>query len=333
MYIETYFSLVIGGKTSGQKELEEQPDFSNTNYRIEDLMHMRNQIQERFEGRELVKCFLKHIAKKRGVSVKSLENVEMKKERQNPPIKFLRSSLQTSLTEKGTVTNIAENSKIEENLAVSDKLEINSVMTLNQDELMGIPLELDLEPDETKFADESETTDENTVVNKDEKVFSEDSLEKSETFSDEDGVYSKIKEMESEKNVVSSSFSVAELLNSVNKDEKIEEDSELQQVDSEETDVVYGGKKITQASMEKFVHQYPDSTLRYLFRRNLDGKPLSTEIVAVHSNWEERGLLRERLKKYMRELMEWQEVSDLTALELLQNLRDRLYELSHKDEI
>ena len=85
LYIETYFSLVISVETPEQEELEEQPDFSKTNYRIEDLMHMRSQIQERFEGRELVKGFLKLIAKKRGVSVKSLEHAEIKKERQNPP--------------------------------------------------------------------------------------------------------------------------------------------------------------------------------------------------------------------------------------------------------
>ena len=337
LYIETYFSLVIGGETPEQEELEEQPDFSKTNYRIEDLMHMRSQIQERFEGRELVKGFLKHIAKKRGVSVKSLEHAEMKKERQNPPIKFFRSSLLTSPTEKRTVADVSEKSKSEENLDVTDKLEIKSVPTVNQDELLEIPLELDLEPDETEVADEAGTTGKNTLRNKDEEVFSGDGSEKSETLSDEDdedGDAGKLEEMESEENVVPPSFSVAELLSNVEEDEEIEEDdSGLQQVDSDETDVVFGGKKITQASMEKFVHQYPDSTLRYLLRRNLDGRPLPAEIVAVHSNWEERGLLRERLIKYVLKLMEWPEVPDLTALDLLQNLRDHLYEVSHKDEI
>ena len=172
---------------------------------------------------------------------------------------------------------------------------------------------------------------------KDETVFSVDGSEKSETLSDEndeDGDAGKLEEMEPEENVVPPSFSVAKLLSNVDEDEEIEEDdSELQQVDSDETDVVFGGKKITQASMEKFVHQYPDSTLRYLLRRNLDGRPLPAEIVAVHSNWEERGLLRERLKKYVQKLMEWPEVPDLTALDLLQNLRDHIYEVSHKDEI
>ncbi len=337
LYIETYFSLVIGGETPEQEEMEEQPDFSKKNYRIEDLMHMRSQIQERFEGRELVKVFLKHIAKKRGISVKSLEHTEMKKDRQNHPIKFFRSSLPTSSTEKRTVTDISEKSKSEENLDVPDKLEINSVPTVNQDELLEIPLELDLEPDETEVADEAGTTGENTLGNKTEERFSGDGSEKYETLSDEDdeeGDAGKLEEIESEGNLVPPSFPVAEFLSNVDEDEEIEEDdSGLQQLDSDETDVVFGGKKITQTSMEKFVHQYPDSTLRYLLRHNLDGRLLPAEIVAVHSNWEERGLLRERLKKYVLKLMEWPELPDLPALDLLQNLRDHIYEVSHKDEI
>ncbi len=337
LYIETYFSLVIGRETPEQEDLEELPDFSKTNYRIEDLMRMRSQIQERFEGRELIKGFLKHIAKKRGVSVKSLEHAEMKKERQNPPIKFFRSSLPTFPREKRTVADVSEKSKSEENLVVPDKLEINLVPTVNQDELLEIPLELDLEPDETEVADEVGTTVENTLGNKDEEVFSGDGSEKSETLSDEDdedGDAGKLEEMESEEYAVPPSFSVAELLSNVEEDEEIEEDdSGLHQVDSDETDVVFGDKKITHASMEKFVHQYPNSVLRYLLCRNLDGRPLSAEVVAVHSNWEERGLLRKRLKKYVLKLMEWPEVPDLPILDLLQNLRDHLYEVSHKYEI
>ena len=337
LYIETYFTLVLGGGAPEPGDLREQLDFSKTNYRIEDLMRMRSQIQERFEGRELVKSFLKHIAKKRGVSVKSLEHAEMKKERQNPPIKFFRSSPLTSPTKKLTVADVSEKSKSKENPYVSYKLKINSVPTVNQDELLEIPLELDLVPDKTEVADEAGTTGKNTIGNKDEEVFSADVSEKSETLpdeDDEDGNAGKLEEIVSEENVFHPSFSVAELLNNVDEDEEIEEnDSGLQQVDSEESDVVFGGKEITQASMEKFVHQYPESTLRYLLRRNLDGRPLPTEIVAVHSNWEDRGLLRERLKKYILKLMEWQKVPDMPALDLLQNLRDHLYEVSHKDKI
>ena len=101
-------------------------------------------------------------------------------------------------------------------------------------------------------------------------------------------------------------------------------------VDSDETDVVFGGEKISKAALEKFIRQYPDSTLRFLLRRSLDGRPLSAEIEAIYYSWEKRGLSRGRLKKYMLKLMEWPEVPDLPILDLLQSLKDRIYEDSSK---
>ena len=43
------------------------------------------------------------------------------------------------------------------------------------------------------------------------------------------------------------------------------DDCGLRQIDSEETDVVFGGEKITPSAVEKFIRQYPDSTLRFFF--------------------------------------------------------------------
>jgi len=117
------------------------------------------------------------------------------------------------------------------------------------------------------------------------------------------------------------------------KDEEIEEDdSGLILVDSDETDVVFGGEKISKSALEKFIRQYPDSTLRFLLRRSLEGRPLSAEIEAIYYSWEKRGLSRGRLKKYMLKLMEWPEVPDLPILDLLQSLKDRIYEDSQKVE-
>ena len=41
-----------------------------------------------------------------------------------------------------------------------------------------------------------------------------------------------------------------------------------------DNDVVFGSKDITQSSMKNFVMEYPDSALKYIFRKNLDGRPL-----------------------------------------------------------
>ena len=132
----------------------------------------------------------------------------------------------------------------------------------------------------------------------------------------------------------SSTVTTADLLLNFEEDEEDQEieedDSGLIIVDSDETDVVFGGEKISKAALEKFIRQYPDSTLRFLFRRSLEGRPLSAEIEAIYYSWEKRGLSRGRLKKYLLKLMEWPEVPDLSILYLLQSLKDRIYEDSQK---
>ena len=109
-----------------------------------------------------------------------------------------------------------------------------------------------------------------------------------------------------------------------------DEDSILQD-DIGEEDIVFGSKRITQTSIEKFVRQYADSTLKFLFRRNLDGRPLQSEIEEVYSEWEKRGLSRIRLKKYLLKLMDWSEIPDVPIIELLKMIRDRVYELNNKN--
>ena len=54
------------------------------------------------------------------------------------------------------------------------------------------------------------------------------------------------------------------------------------------------------------------------------------EIEAIYYSWENRGLSLGRLKKYLLKLMEWPEVPDLPILDLLQSLKDRIYEDSQK---
>ena len=70
----------------------------------------------------------------------------------------------------------------------------------------------------------------------------------------------------------------------------------------------------------------------FLLRRTLDGRPLPPEIEGVYSSWEKRGLSRGRLKKYVLKLMEWSEVPEMPILDLLQILRDRIYEVSQKNK-
>ena len=303
LHIETYYSLVLGGETLEQEDQEEGPDFSKTNFKIEDVKQLRSQVRERLEGRELVKGFLKHIAKKRGVSVESLNPV-IKQERKNSPIKFLRPSQLNPTAEKRTAPDVAEILIAEQKNDIVDKLDISSTQNEDQNELSEFPLEPDLVTDIAETAE---------VLIKSKKA--EEGILKEETEAD------------------SSTLTTSDLLLNFEEDEEIEEDeSGFIQVDSYETDVVFGGEKISKSALEKFIRQYPDSTLRFLLRRSLDGKPLSAEIEAIYYNWEKRGLSRGRLKKNMLKLMEWPEVPDLPILDLLQSLKDRIYEDSQKKE-
>ena len=303
LHIETYYNLVLGGETLEQEDQEEVPDFSKTNFKIEDVKQLRSQVRERLEGRELVKGFLKHIAKKRGVSVESLNPV-IKQARKNSPIKFLRPSQLNPTADKQTAPDVAEILIVEQKNDIVDKLDISSTLNEDQNELSEFPLEPDLVTDIAETAE---------VLIKSKKA--EEGILKEETEAD------------------SSTLTTSDLLLNFEEDEEIEEDeSGFIQVDSYETDVVFGGEKISKSALEKFIRQYPDSTLRFLLRRSLDGKPLSAEIEAIYYNWEKRGLSRGRLKKNMLKLMAWPEVPDLPILDLLQSLKDRIYEDSQKKE-
>ena len=335
LHIETYYSLVLGGETLEQEDQEEEPDFSKTNFKIEDLKQLRSQVRERFEGRELVKNFLMHIAKKRGVSVESLNPV-IKQERKNSPIKFLRPSQLNPTAEKRTAPDVAEILIAEEKNDIVDKLDISSTLTEDQNELSEFPLEPDLETDIAETAEvliESKKAEEGIF---EEETVASQTIEDAAVEVEEEDELKEKNNYEPETEADSSTVTTADLLLNFEEDEEDEEleedDSGLILVDSDETDVVFGGEKISKAALEKFIRQYPDSTLRFLLRRSLDGRPLSAEIEAIYYSWEKRGLSRGRLKKYLLKLMEWPEVPDLPILDLLQSLKDRIYEDSQKVE-
>jgi len=333
LHIETYYSLVLGGETLEQEDQEEEPDFSKTNFKIEDLKQLRSQVRERLEGRELVKGFLKHIAKKRGVSVESLNPV-IKQERKNSPIKFLRPSQLNPTAEKRTAPDVAEILIAEEKNDILDKLDISSTLTEDQNELSEFPLEPDLETDIAETAEvliESKKAEEGIF---EEETVASQTIEDAAVEVEEDDELKEKNNYEPETEADSSTVTTADLLLNFEEDEEDEEieedDSGLILVDSDETDVVFGGEKISKSALEKFIRQYPDSTLRFLLRRSLEGRPLSAEIEAIYYSWEKRGLSRGRLKKYLLKLMEWPEVPDLPILDLLQSLKDRIYEDSQK---
>jgi hypothetical protein len=114
-------------------------------------------------------------------------------------------------------------------------------------------------------------------------------------------------------------------------DEDIDDDDfeeGLKEVSTDEADVVFGTGPITRDALQRYVREYPDSALRFLLRREIDGRPLSREVESVHEQWQERGLVRGRVNRYLLELMSWEEIPDLPIHELLGEMRRHLVSLS-----
>ena len=98
----------------------------------------------------------------------------------------------------------------------------------------------------------------------------------------------------------------------------------------DDSDVVFGEGRIELQSMIKFVSDYPDSSIKFLLRKNLDGRPLPSGYEEIYISWENRGLSRSRLKKYLFKLMEWNDFPDIPVLDVVRKIRERHYDLKEK---
>jgi len=127
-----------------------------------------------------------------------------------------------------------------------------------------------------------------------------------------------------------SAVSTASLFEGIDDEEHELEEEGLQGDNSEENDVVFGDGRIDQKSMSNFVAHYPDSTLKFLMRKNLDGRPLPVGYEEIYSQWENRGLSRGRLKKYLFKLMEWENFPDIPVHDVVNKIREHQYFLEIK---
>jgi len=107
--------------------------------------------------------------------------------------------------------------------------------------------------------------------------------------------------------------------------EDVDLDSEMDITEGED-DVVYGNGEITAAALIDFVHKYPDSALKFLYRRKLDGKPLAQEEEDIYEHWEERAMSRGKIKRYILQLMEWEEIPKEPLYQIWKKMRDHIFE-------
>ena len=200
----------------------------------------------------------------------------------------------------------------------------------------------------TQMAPESETTEqessENPVIEEDvlmpeintESAEVEDkvSVSVSENISNENSLIIETEKSSEESEESTNGESAASLFEGID-DEEHDEEHELEEEglqgdNSEEHDVVFGDGRIDQKSMSNFVANYPDSTLKFLMRKNLDGRPLPVGYEEIYSQWENRGLSRGRLKKYLFKLMEWKNFPDISVHDVVNKIREHQYFLEIK---
>ena len=138
------------------------------------------------------------------------------------------------------------------------------------------------------------------------------------------------KQFQTDEKVVSA-FSLFEEI----KDDEKDEDFSLEITESNgrinyNNDVVLGEGPISDDSISKYVEDYPDSAIKFLLRKNLDGRPLPFEYEEIYKKWESRGLSRGRLKKYLFKLMQWEEFPDSSVLDILKTIREHLFDMKEK---
>ena len=112
--------------------------------------------------------------------------------------------------------------------------------------------------------------------------------------------------------------------------EEEEEESTLTGgIDDDDSDVVYGTGRITDEAHKSFIISSPDSAVKFLMRKELDGRPLESSQDEIYEAWQERGLSRGKLRKHILKIMEWESVPELEVNEIYNQVKDKAYEISH----
>jgi hypothetical protein len=112
-------------------------------------------------------------------------------------------------------------------------------------------------------------------------------------------------------------------------DEEEEESALTGGINDDDSDVVYGTGRITDEAHKSFIISSPDSAVKFLMRKELDGRPLKSSQDEIYEAWQERGLSRGKLRKHILKIMEWESVPELEVNEIYNQVKDKAYEISH----
>ena len=95
----------------------------------------------------------------------------------------------------------------------------------------------------------------------------------------------------------------------------------------EDSDVIYGTGQITDEAHRSFILNSTDSAVKFLLRKELDGKTLKSSQDEIYEGWQNRGLSRGKLRKHLLKLMEWDSVPELEVSEIYEQVKDKVYEI------
>ena len=112
-------------------------------------------------------------------------------------------------------------------------------------------------------------------------------------------------------------------------EEEEEESAQSSGPEEEDSDVVYGTGRVTDQAHKSFIISSPDSAVKFLLRKELDGRPLKSSQDEIYNGWQERGLSRGKLRKHFLKIMEWDNVPELEVSEIYNQVKDKVYEISH----
>lgn len=97
--------------------------------------------------------------------------------------------------------------------------------------------------------------------------------------------------------------------------------------EDDEADVLYGNGRISDIAAWEFLQAYPDSAVKFLYRKGLDNKGISKDDEGIYQRWEMRGMSRAKMREMVLELMEWDSLPDELPHNIWRHLRDQLYEI------
>ncbi|MBF0349828.1 MAG: hypothetical protein HQM11_02295 [SAR324 cluster bacterium] len=97
----------------------------------------------------------------------------------------------------------------------------------------------------------------------------------------------------------------------------------------DDTSVVYGTGPIADKAIIDFIEQYPDSALKFVFRKDLDEKTVKAEMLKMYESWQKRGMTKGKVIAGIKMLMEWDEIPAQPIADLYSSMQSRIYDIKH----